>query len=582
MHSWRNVRISGAALFAASASLGLCETSAAESNLSVAIAKPSSVVCPVSNPLPEPTTPGALPYLALQYDFHGADLGYSVFDPSGRRMWFLFGDSQAADGVAWYGGGNIGGADATGYVDGPDVFDPVSLCNHLKMPTVTGLVSSFGAGVWSPDMMTASPGDPIGNYVFQGLLSNGSLPAYPTVNSEIPGVDEVTTGAFFHRLERSPAGALYLFYSGSPGFGINYDSSGNPQNPIGLPRPSVSYLSTWRDPSSQAPFGYSPTSFEVLARIDYNLDNSDTTFRPPPKYPTTICPPTPPTGWAATPPLGGNFIQIAPEMGDDGYLYLFGTGTYRESFVYLARLPAENVALIGKCAAPPCYLGRTPGFQIWTTSTPGGPPHWSSASAPPTAADVANASPLLFGDDNMPNYGELSVRHFRVKEDLDLWLLMAVSKNPTFRAQVIARWAPSPTGKWSDALVAFDFSTDPAGLSNQALYCCQGAWTGKSDVDGKLWQCLGPTDGAAAQQCVECRNLSASQSHGTPGLPRYGFYAPYMLPYLSDVSFDHSASDEQRVFSFNVNYLLSEFSPYNALLMQYRLQTTVKREDGGR
>jgi len=149
---------------------------------------------------------------------------------------------------------------------------------------------------------------------------------------------------------------------------------------------------------------------------------------------------------------------------------------------------------------------------------------------------------------------------------------MAVSK--TFKAQVIARWAPSPTGPWSDALVAFDFSTDPAGLANEALYCCQGLSTGKTDGTEQIWQCLGPRDGAPAQQCVECLDQSTTQTKGTAGLPRYGFYAPFMLPYPSNVSIDHAAGDKRTV-SFDVNYLLSEFSPYNALLMQYRLQASI-------
>jgi hypothetical protein len=139
MHIWRNVRVpamallSGVAIFGATLNF-LKTTAAAQPSLSVAIAKPSVLVCPVSNPLPEPTTPGELPYLALQYDFHGADLGYSAFDTVNGRMWFFFGDSMAADSVAWYGGGNVGGADATGYLDGPDAFNPANLiiCRWLR------------------------------------------------------------------------------------------------------------------------------------------------------------------------------------------------------------------------------------------------------------------------------------------------------------------------------------------------------------------------------------------------------------------------------------------------------------------
>lgn len=53
--------------------------------------------------------------------------------------------------------------------------------------------------------------------------------------------------------------------------------------------------------------------------------------------------------------------------------------------------------------------------------------------------------------------------------------------------------------------------------------------------------------------------------------------APAMLPYPSEasVSFDDALGEKRLNVSFNVNYLLSEFSPYNALLMQYRLQATL-------
>jgi hypothetical protein len=46
------------------------------------------------------------------------------------------------------------------------------------------------------------------------------------------------------------------------------------------------------------------------------------------------------------------------------------------------------------------------------------------------------------------------------------------------------------------------------------------------------------------------------------------FTPPTCGPIPSGVSFDHGAGEKQRAVRFKVNYLLSEFSPYNARLMQ--------------
>ena len=319
-----------------------------------------------------------------------------------------------------------------------------------------------------------------------------------------------------------------------------------------------------------------PTNYQIIARVNYNLENNTTSC--PANFPT-ICSPAPPAGWQSTapfPPLGGHFVWVTTQVGGDGYLYMFGTGKYRASYVYLARMPLTNLESIGHCSSPPCYLGQTPGFQIWTTSAPDGSqqaPAWSSS--PPSTAEINDAAPLSFSDDTTADYGQISVRFFDTLGVSGLWLMMSTPDgNPAFAQKVTARWALSPTGPWSNALVVFDVS-NATGSQNQKLYCCQGQWNSKLDPSGlKVWECLGPGDGAQAQQIMECKDASMMQTSGSAGPPRYGFYSPFMLPYLTNVSSSTSTQSGIRYVTdtFTVSYLLSVFEPYNSVLMEYTLQ----------
>jgi hypothetical protein len=263
-------------------------------------------------------------------------------------------------------------------------------------------------------------------------------------------------------------------------------------------------------------------------------------------------------------------------IGGDGYLYMFGTGKYRASHVYLARLPLTNIGSIGQCSSPPCYFGRTPGFQIWTTASPNSPqaPGWSTS--PPSTTEINDASALVFADDTTADSSQISVRFFNTLGTNGLWLMMSTPfGNPMFDQKVIARWALSPTGPWSNALVVFDVS-NASGSQNQKLYCCQGPWNQKLDPSGlKIWECLGPEDGAPAQQMIECQDASRAQTSGSAGPPRYGFYSPFMLPYLTNVNRSSyiRLGTRYAADTFSVSYLLSIFEPYNSVLMSYTLQT---------
>ena len=566
----------------------------------VSVVSPSSEVCAVMVPNPEPTSAAPADYLVVNYDFAGSDQGISVDDPIDQITWFFAGDSKSADANAWFGvhAPGTGGANVIGYLDGTGYGNPGSLCQHLKLVTVPGMTSTTGGGVYSPDVMIAPAGDSIDNYIFARTPNptGATAPILPP-NSGIPGIDEATTGAFFlqnsdrtdddgqsgrqgDREGSKPGGTMYLFYAGSPGLQVQSDGS------KGLPVPSESYLADWKNPS---PVGtvpnVSPTSYDILARVDYSTDNDTTTCYP------GICPPGPPSSnWPATPPLGGHFVWVDTVLAgdaDDGtpYVYMFGTGKYRASHVYLARIPVTALDRVGRCATAPCYLGQTRGFQIWTTSTPNGTAHWSPSDSAPSAEDIANATYLSFPDDASAEYGQISVRFFRNVGAGGLWLMTSAPtggyNSPPFISpydqRVIARWAPSPLGPWSDALTVFDMrSTSATGSKNQGLYCCQGVWNGKLDPGGlKVWECLGPQDGKALQECMECQDSNPTQPSGTPGPMRFGFYAPDMLPYLTEVSSSSEVRSGMKYVTdtFTVSYLLSIFEPYNSVLFKFTLQT---------
>jgi len=515
--------------------------------------------------------------LSYQFDMTGADQGISVDDPIHRVTWVFFGDSGVADGDAWYGSH---GANAQGYLNGRNYGNPMGLCGSLQLVTQPGLVSgninpSNGQHqkVYAPDLLTAPSGDLIANYLFHSpappltLPDNATvLPEYSLFISGISGTNESMSGAFAFN------GNIYLFYFGSPGRDINSDCT------IGLPKGSVSFLTEWKNPlganegdlwkiasDSSSP---RPTDYNILSRVDYNLDNftyngclySDGSSACTPPWPTGAAtphncsaanpptgftPPTAPGDWRSPSPsagpLGGNFIWIDPVVGNDGYIYLFGTGTFRASFLYLARLPLSYHGQDFPHFVTR-YFSDTPGLEFYNSNTG----NWA-------LNDPSNATPLVFDDDKTPDFGQISVRYF---DNLGVWLLMYTHATGGGNgAEVIARWSPSPTGKWSDMMIALDLtSTTPAGLQNQALYGCSQN------------SCM---DAPPTEQQAPFTDFSAAD-----------VYAPDMLPYLTNVTPSFGANGFPTGFNFTVSYLLSSFKPYNSVLfdvdmrIQYQFHET--------
>ena len=277
--------------------------------------------------------------------------------------------------------------------------DVASLCSQLDF-LVTADVPSVAAGVdpavqrdFAGAFVTPPDGEAVGDYVHQP----------PTGFPNIPGTFEVPAGAAYQ------GGEALIFYA-----------SGAELSP--RPRMTLSFVAGWADPGKSAP-GYS---------IRYLLDR------------------------LVGGPLGGHFLQVAPAI-DDDTTYLFGSGDYRHSGIWLARKPSAA-------------LGTAGGEDVFDPSTG----TWAQASTLSQAEREAVA-PLLESD----GVGELSV--FRVvipgdgesAPDVVLWLMVYQRElhdagGGIVDNRVVARVARAPEGPWSEPATIFDMA-DPAF---QAAHCC--------------------------------------------------------------------------------------------------------------
>lgn len=260
-----------------------------------------------------------------------------------------------------------------------------------------------GSARFAPVRLQAPPGEPLSRYV------RSPPPGRP----ELPGTFEVPSGVVTHGDD------AFVFYTSAEKTGFG-------------PLMTGSFLARWSDPTRA-----SRPDLAIVTAVD------DVRARP----------------------LGGHFIQVAP-VSFRGFVYLYGTGDYRSSDVYLARVPLGG-------------LERLEGLEQF------------DARAGTWGAPRADAAPVV-----ATRAGELSVRYF---PELDTFVLLHQTERPGTGGfdvgwnRVEARFSRSPEGPFSAPVVLHDM-TDPR---YRAEVCCQGE------------RCEGG-------RAIHCE--------------RAGAYAPYLLP----------------------------------------------------
>jgi len=318
----------------------------------------------------------------------GTDLGIPV-DLSGT-LYFFFGDSWGYAGI-WQQGQSH--PDTVGYaIDSTSAVTatPDLLCSDLRFLTLSPSVSvgptvnSSVIADFAAAAMTAPAGGSLSTYIHNPSGGDGTQ-TWP----KLPGSFEVPSGAFVSD------GSIYVFYT-------TVDSNSDPTM-------VASYLAQWSSPSTGGTPGY-----QILYSVDERVDSAG--------------------------PLYGNFVNIAAETASDGYVYMFGTGAYRASAVYLARKSLSALAAAG-------------GFELYdaTSGT------WGTVEG----------APII----DVPGYGETSVRYFA---SIDKWMFLA-EENYQGNTQIVARFASQPEGPWSGDVVVADM----ANAAFLGTYCCGTTCTGQ-------------------------------------------------------------------------------------------------------
>ncbi len=290
----------------------------------------------------------------------GADLGIPVV--ADDRLYLLFGDTIGFTGI-W--GAGESHPDAVGVGRDPAsaiALHPELLCGGLQILSLAPAQSrgpQLDPAVLA-DFAGAAMTAPSGHSLGEYIHdpAGGNGTTFPY----LPGDFEVPSGAF------AVGGSIYTFYTTVAGAG-DVEMTG-------------SYLAK----SDHLP------GYQILYRVDALANGA----------------------------LHGHFINIAAEVAGD-YVYLFGTGAYRQSPIYLARKRLDA-------------LGTPGGFE--------------------------ELGPIIA----TPGYGETSVRYF---PELGRWMLLAEESLPTSN-RIVAYLADHPEGPWGSPHVVHDMG-DPAF---RAAYCC--------------------------------------------------------------------------------------------------------------
>ena len=290
----------------------------------------------------------------------GADLGIPVAHDD--QLFLMFGDTIGFNTIwppqeSHPDAVGVGGDTAAAIAAQPNL-----LCTDLGILHLSSTLSTDGSvqADFAGGAMAAPSGHQLGEYIHNPA---GGTTTFPY----LPGDFEVPSGAF------ASGDSVYIFYT----------------TVVSRAQPNMvaSYLARWQNPSATGMPGY-----QILYAVDALTDGA----------------------------LHGHFINIAAEVSGD-YVYLFGTGPYRASPIYIARKRLDALATPG-------------GFEELGTVT------------------------------TTPGYGETSVRYF---PEVHRWMVLAEELLPASN-RIVAYTAADPAGPWTGPLVVHDM----ADAQFRASYCC--------------------------------------------------------------------------------------------------------------
>ena len=385
-------------------------------------------------------------HVQTRFNLKGSDLGVPVV--SGAALYLFFGDTVGYK-VIWDWGQD---PDSVAHLPIADVTtDPTKVCSGLEF-SVTPDTPSVAHGV-DPAILRDFAGAWMAPPPGAAIGDFIAQPAGPFGN--MPGTFEVPTGGV------DVGGKVFLFYAGRVELA--------PRT-----RATKSFLARW-----DAPGGL--PNYTIARGVDA-------------------------LGGGA---LGGHFIQISP-VRHAGSVYLFGTGDYRRSGVYLARVDEGAIETgTGQAIFDP------------VTATYG-----DAASL--SQADREAVTPLFESE----GVGEISVSYLDAAG-----LYVALYQRETHDAggavvdnRIVVRVSPAPEGPWSAAVTLIDLA-DPVF---RAQHCCGATCPG--------------------DQILHC--------------DKAGLYGAYLLPAAKVTDAAGGGRD------LDLPFLVSTWDPYNVVLFSAKVHVT--------
>ncbi len=318
-----------------------------------------------------------------RFNLTGTDLGIPV--KHGSDLFFFFGDTAGYAQIWPLGPESL--PDAVGYSAVPAhtvASAPDKLCSGLRFlalepsasagPGADPSVQRDFAAAW----MNPPPGRDISEFIH-----NPSGPRGKNMFPNMPGDFEVPSGAFSH------GSSIYVYYTTVQ------------LEPFGM---KGSYLARWTSPSTTG-----LPVYDILYHVDQRFDGNGA--------------------------LRGNFVNIAPVVAGN-YVYLFGTGEYRQSAVHLARKALATLETEG-------------GYESFDAASG----TWVAGNAP--AAPVVESNSI----------GELSVQYF---PGVNRYVML--DQEIAGGNFVMARFANRVEGPWSAPIPVAQMEDPAFGAS----YCCVG------------------------------------------------------------------------------------------------------------
>jgi hypothetical protein len=217
---------------------------------------------------------------------------------------------------------------------------------------------------------------------------------------------------------------------------------------------------------------------------------------------------------------GGHFVYTALHAsGTD--VYMFGTGKYRASDIFLSKTPASG---FWAGTGTQYFAGRVNGQPTWVSS---------EASAVPIVQDNPLNGPAWPNDN--PGVGNVSVAY---SADLGMWLMMYDGGRQSVATRgMYLTYAKDPWGPWAAPLLVYNIPRDP-GL---------GVFVHNPTAV--------PSDGLAGP------TIGDNDPATTPGAP----YAPAIIERFTRVTGN----------TLRIYWLMSTWNPYTVVKM--RSELTISR-----